>query len=78
MIKQELKYNILNNNKDISELDTKIKVENLVVYPIKSCGGFSVNIWPLSNSGELRCMSSIFYFLHKLWIVEKSVFNKLV
>lgn len=34
-------------------LDTKIKVENLVIYPIKSCGGFSANVWPLSDCGLL-------------------------
>ena len=53
VIKQESEYNITSNDKDVLELDTKIKVENLVIYPIKSCGGFGSNIWPLSNSGEL-------------------------
>lgn len=48
---------IIPNGRNVAalELDTKIKVENLVVYPIKSCGGFSANVWPLSNSGELGC-----------------------
>lgn len=46
---------IIPNGRNVAalELDTKIKVENLVVYPIKSCGGFSANVWPLSNSGLL-------------------------
>lgn len=54
LIMQEPEYNIINNDKkDALELDTEVKVENLVVYPIKSCGGFGATIWPLSNSGLL-------------------------
>ena len=64
---QEPEYNIINNDKkDALELDTEVKVENLVVYPIKSCGGFGATIWPLSNSGELCCLSSNFCSLHRL------------
>lgn len=67
MIKQEPEHGVINNEKKgVLEVDTKIKVENLVIYPIKSCGGFSANIWPLSNSGELCCLSSNLCSLHKL------------
>lgn len=54
-------------------LDTKIKVENLVIYPIKSCGGFSANVWPLSDCGELWLLSNnLFYFILLCFdIVEK-------
>ncbi|KAH7444136.1 hypothetical protein KP509_02G066600 [Ceratopteris richardii] len=31
----------------------KIHLESITIYPIKSCGGFTVDSWPLSDSGLL-------------------------
>ncbi|KAG0579095.1 hypothetical protein KC19_4G072700 [Ceratodon purpureus] len=61
--KQESEYDITSNDKDALKSETSIKVENLVVYPIKSCGGFSANIWPLSNSGLLY---------DREWMIQRS------
>ncbi|OWM89521.1 hypothetical protein CDL15_Pgr024269 [Punica granatum] len=35
-------------------LDRGICVKSIYIYPIKSCGGFSVESWPLSNTGFLH------------------------
>ncbi|CAK9863850.1 unnamed protein product [Sphagnum jensenii] len=32
---------------------TSIQLESIIVYPIKSCAGFSVRVWPLSDCGLL-------------------------
>lgn len=56
VIKKEFGCIIFNGcNVVVLELDIKIKVENLVVYLIKFCGGFSVNVWLFSNFGEFGC-----------------------
>jgi hypothetical protein len=37
---------------------TSIHLESIMVYPIKSCAGFSVRVWPLSDCGKLTTKSN--------------------
>lgn len=46
----------------------EVKVEKLVIYPVKSCGGFSANVWPLSNSGKQ--VAYIFMFLYMILLAK--------
>lgn len=69
-----LKCIFINGDKNDSlGLDIKIKVENLVIYLIKFCGGFSVNVWLFSDCGELWLLfNNLFYFILLCFdIVEK-------
>jgi hypothetical protein len=41
---------------------TSIQLESIMVYPIKSCAGFSVRVWPLSDCGELTKPKAILFY----------------
>ncbi|MCO5590926.1 hypothetical protein L7F22_044902 [Adiantum nelumboides] len=38
---------------DYQKSDHNVYLESITIYPIKSCGGFTVDSWPLSTSGLL-------------------------
>ncbi len=41
---------------------TSIQLESIIVYPIKSCAGFSVRVWPLSDCGKLTKPKAILFY----------------
>jgi molybdenum cofactor sulfurtransferase len=41
---------------------TSIQLESIMVYPIKSCAGFSVRVWPLSDCGKLTKPKAILFY----------------
>ncbi|XP_042482522.1 molybdenum cofactor sulfurase isoform X2 [Macadamia integrifolia] len=49
-------YILRGNSVDLSTKErclstSSVHLKSITIYPIKSCGGFSVNAWPLSSSG---------------------------
>jgi hypothetical protein len=41
---------------------TSIQLESMINYPIKSCAGFSVRVWPLSDCGKLMKPKAILFY----------------
>jgi hypothetical protein len=41
---------------------TSIHSESMIFYPIKSCAGFSVRVWPLSDCGKLTKPKAILFY----------------
>jgi hypothetical protein len=52
---------------------TSIQLESMIVYPIKSCAGFSVQVWPLSDCGTLTKPKAFLFYkaclFHSPWLL---------
>jgi hypothetical protein len=45
-----------------TQATTSIQLESMIDYPIKSCSGFSVQVWPLSDCGKLTKPKAILFY----------------